>query len=129
LGDNQKSTLVKDQSLRKSLQNYADLVGKNTESFNAMFNPKTGQRNQDFIGTGLLAYLAKLASGNIGALGVPAAAIGGSRVLTKALTSPSIRESLVKSMIENKPKFDTAGKRKSAEILTQSLAEMMNRKQ
>lgn len=128
LGSNQKNQLIKDNALRKNLEDYIDLVGKNTESFNTMFNPKTGQRNLDAtlkLGEGLAGYHF------LG--GIPGAAAGiaipaiSTRILNKAMTSPSLRESLIQQMIENKPKFDTMLKRRGAESLSQGLINQMNR--
>lgn len=106
LGKNQFKALVPNQSLRKSLQDYSRLYKMNAEGVHIMSNPKTGARGKDWMGS----LLASMATGGAGALkaGVPGL-LGGlfaapaiSRVATNMLTSPKIRESLVKAMLENK---------------------------
>jgi len=102
LGEGQKDVLISDPTMRKSLDNYSNLVSKNKEAFNLMFNPKTGARNTD-----PMLKLAQLYAGNtLGGLpGLAATAIGsaaGGRLATKLITSPSVRENLVKKMIQNK---------------------------
>lgn len=103
LGKNQRKALITNPETRKSLENYSNLVGKNAEGFNLMFNPKTGARN-----TELLAKMAQLmgagltsgASGVIPGLGTLAGLASGSRVATKLLTSPKVRERLVNKMLK-----------------------------
>jgi hypothetical protein len=99
----------------------------NKEAQNLMFNPKTGQRNTDILVTGLLSALAKIGSGNIAALAAPAAAIGGGRLATKALTSERLRERLVRKMLENKPMIATPAKIGGTQSLLQSLTSALGR--
>lgn len=92
LGHNQRKILFGENGLNKKLKDYSDLVGKNTESFNLMFNPKTGVR---------MLPLAQLitAPANMPTI---ASAAGLARGATHLLTSPKFREKLVKAMTENK---------------------------
>lgn len=100
LGKKQKDVLLGKGELRKSIKDYSDLIGKNTESFNLMFNPKTGARNTD-----LLTKLSQIVSSAAGGLPAIATNIGLSataRLANKGITSPKLREKLVKGMIEDK---------------------------
>jgi hypothetical protein len=100
LGKNQKNVLLGEGELRKTIKNYSDLVGKNTEAFNLLFNPKTGARNSD-----LLTKAGQIGS-SIGAglpgLGANIALSLGAKGANKLLTNPGIREKLVEGMIKNK---------------------------
>lgn len=109
LGEKQKETLIPDKSMRESLNKYTKSIGMNTEAFNTMFNPKTGQRVSDLI-PAMGAMGGWKAGSAIG--GVPGGLIGGAAGLVlpgmagkagvKLLTNPSIREGLVKAMIKAK---------------------------
>lgn len=102
LGKNQKNVLITDNSIKNQLDNYSNLVNKNKESFNLMFNPKTGARNTD-----VLIKLAQAAGGTaaggfpgfLASMIVPGIA---SRGINSLLTAPSLREKLINSMIKNK---------------------------
>lgn len=123
LGKNQFKTLFPDESLRNSLKNYSKLVKMNTDSLNLMYNPKTGQRISDTAATGLLAGIGHMLSGNVGALAATAIPLAGGKLMTKYLTNPEIRNSLVQEMIKNKPKFLPSGNRMTAyQTLAQALA-------
>lgn len=127
LGHNQLKALIPDPFMRKRLLDYSKFEGMNKEAQNLMFNPKTGQRLGDAGITALIALLGHMAGGNVPGIAAAGATVLGGKVLTKALTSPSIRESLVNRMIENKPRFDTSVKKKSAEVLSQSILNAMKR--
>lgn len=102
LGQNQKQILIPDKNLREAINKYVDLVGKNTESFNNMYNPKTGQRALDSViqsGLGLTGYRLGGLPGAVAGLTVPGLAAHG---IVKGLTSPGVREALIKAMIDNK---------------------------
>lgn len=105
LGQKQKETLIPDAEMRKSLDKYTKSIGMNTEAFQTMFNPKTGQRALDSM---LPAMQAIGGSHLLG--GVPGAAAGiivpalAGKAATKLLTNPTIRDALVKSIIKAKSK-------------------------
>lgn len=102
LGTNQRKVLFGTGDLHKEIKDYVDLVGKNNEAFNLMFNPKTGARN-----TELLAKIAQLgAAGHSGLVSAIPVALGavGSRALNKALTSPKLREMVVGGMLNTTKK-------------------------
>lgn len=140
LGDNQKEILLPDPELRKKFDDYSRLISLNGESLNVMANPKTGARGLNTLAnlrSGILALLGSGAGSAIGGAGagLPGALAAivlpgiGARMATKALTSPSLRESLVRNMIENKPKFDTIPKRRGATTLLQGIANALHRNQ
>lgn len=98
LGKNQRKVLFGD--MHKEIKNYADLVHKNNEAFNLMYNPKTGARN-----TELITKIGQLSAGSV--LGIPGleTLVGGglaARTANKLLTSEKLREKIIKAMIENK---------------------------
>ena len=76
----------------EALKNYTDLVQKNKEGFNLMFNPKTGAR------LGHIGTIVAAGSHLPGALGL--GVIG--NIANKVLTSESFREKLINAMIANK---------------------------
>lgn len=91
LGTRQKLELFGKENNRQ-LKQYLDLVNKNKEGFNLMFNPKTGAR-LGHIGS-IAAAAAHLPSAlTLSALG---------RGANKLLTSESFRNKLVNAMIANK---------------------------
>ena len=91
LGKRQQVELFGKENNAK-LKNYVDLVGKNKEAFNLMFNPKTGAR---------LGHIGTLAAA-VTHLPATIAASGAAKAANKLLTSESFREKLVKAMIEGK---------------------------
>jgi hypothetical protein len=111
LGENQKKTLIPDSSMRKQLDKYTKAIGMNTEAFQTMFNPKTGQRVSDLIPAmgGMAGFKGGMALG-----GLPGALIGGvggmvlpgmlGKGAVNLMTSPGVRESLVKAIIKAKSK-------------------------
>ncbi len=106
LGKNQFKALVENPELRKQLANYNKLYKMNTKGVNIMENPATGQQNLDALSVGLghavSGLLGGAAGGPLGALaGVVAPGLA-ARPLVHMLTSPSVREALVKAMIENR---------------------------
>lgn len=92
LGHKQREILFGKGKLHNEIKNYADLVGKNIEGFNLMFNPKTGQR---------LATLAQMVAAPAH-IGTAAMAAGASKLATNVLTSPKFREKLINAMVKNK---------------------------
>lgn len=96
LGEKQREALVPDAAMRKQIDKYVRSVGLNSDTFNTMFNPKTGQRNLDSaIGAieGMMAYTHPVKA---------AAGIALGRGATKLLTSEKMREGLVKAMLKAK---------------------------
>ena len=125
LGPNQLKELVPDPSLRKELLDYNKLQKMNKEAQYLMFNPKTGQRNSDTLMTGLLALLGNIGAGKLGATLATSLPIAGGHIMTKALTSSSLRESLVKEMMRSRTRFNTTNKRTIGSTLIQSLAKQL----
>jgi len=111
LGKKQKETLIPDAAMRKTLDKYTKAIGMNTEAFSTMANPKTGQRLSDMIPT-LGAMGGYQIGSSIG--GLPGGLIGGAagmvlpgmagKAATRLLTSPGVRESLVKAIMKAKTK-------------------------
>jgi hypothetical protein len=102
LGKNQRKALFGDTATANEFKNYMDLVNKNKEGFNLMFNPKTGARN-----TTLLSHIGTLITGGLtgslpGFAGTLLASGLAGKGATKLLTSPKYREKLVNAMIKNK---------------------------
>jgi len=102
LGSNQLKELVPDANMRKRLLDYTKFEQMNKESLNLMYNPKTGQRAQDALVTGLMAMMGHAIAGDVGGLAGATVPILAGRGMTKYLTSPSVRQSIVQKMIENK---------------------------
>jgi hypothetical protein len=111
LGKKQKETLIQDPVMRKQLDKYTKAIGMNTEAFSTMFNPKTGQRVSDLIPAmgGMAGFKAGMSLG-----GLPGALIGGTagmifpgmagKAAVNLMTSPAVRDSLVKAIIKAKSK-------------------------
>jgi len=135
LGENQRKSLIPDEKLRKDVEDYVKLVKMNTEPLTLMNNVKTGQRNLNFlpilishslggIGGGLTGYNqggapGALAGTFLGALaGLTLPGLVGKQA-SKYLTSPSVREKIVKKMIRGNPQ----SREEYAKALAQSLAE------
>ena len=100
LGEKQRSALIPDKAMRKEIENYTRGVGMNKETFQTMFNPKTGQRNLDSV----IGAMEALAGYNIAglkgmAVALPVGGVAG-RAANKALTSQRLRNSLVKKMLK-----------------------------
>jgi len=111
LGKNQFESLVPDPNMRSALQNYKKLEGMNKETMTLMFNPKTGIRNLNtlalasHIGGALTGAEAGREQGHpvVGALAGLIAPSLAARYATRYLSNPSLRENLIKAMIEQKP--------------------------
>jgi len=100
LGKNQQKALFGDKKLHEEAKQFASLVAKNKEAFNLMFNPKTGARNAE-----LISKLGQIATGTtLGLPGIAGLAVGGiaGNIANKALTSETLRNRLIKAMIQNK---------------------------
>lgn len=105
LGKNQRNALFGKGDMHKSIKDYVDLVGKNTEGFNLMFNANNGQRNID-----LLAKIGQLSAslahgGGTAAFLAPLVGLGvSSRIANKVLSNQNYREKLVNAMIKGQTK-------------------------
>lgn len=108
LGQKQKETLIPDSSMRKSLDKYTKAVGMNTEAFQTMFNPKTGQRMSDLIpGMGAMAGYSMMGGGLPGLVGGAAGMVLPGMLgkgAVNLMTNPSVRDALVKAIIKAKSK-------------------------
>lgn len=110
LGKNQFKELIPDDNLRKELKNFSKLSKMNQEAQYLMVNPKTGARNLPILIHGLSGLTGAVLGGKEqGTQGSVAGGLAGlvapsliGRYATKALTSESLREELVKKMLENK---------------------------
>ena len=101
LGKNQKASLIRDPELLQQLDEFQRFVGRNKKPLESMMNLDTGQTWRDII-----PHVA--ITGGISALtGHPAslaslASIPGVRYLSDKLTSPEMRQKVVKNIIEQK---------------------------
>jgi hypothetical protein len=103
LGTKQFEALFPDPMFREQLLNYGRLRGMNEAALSRMANPKTGYSGNflknlaSLAGTSATAYAMGGAIPGAAALtGLPLLAKGAN----KALTSPKVRESLIKKMLE-----------------------------
>lgn len=101
LGENQINTIFPDKNIRSGMDSYNKLVGMNTEAMDLMRNPKTGFRDAT-----IWPYLAAALTGSGfgGTFGALAGMGGTSAVangLSKLLTSETMRNKLIQSMINN----------------------------
>ncbi|HTF30812.1 MAG TPA: hypothetical protein VK625_18285 [Flavitalea sp.] len=110
LGKNQRKALFTDSKTHQSVKQFSDLVGKNAEAFKLMLNPKTGARNTELLSKIGQMVTGWAAGGIPGVIASTAASGIGGRLATHLLTSPKIREKLVKKMIEQKNKPPTQSK-------------------
>lgn len=103
LGENQANALFGTGKMHKTIKDYVDLVGKNTEGFNLMFNANNGQRNIDLLAK-LGQMSASLAQGHgVVSFLAPLVALGASsKIVNKVLSNPGYREKLIKAMIKDK---------------------------
>ena len=103
LGENQRKTLL-GHALNQKIKNFSDAISMNPESFHLMLNPMTGARTgYQLTGPNLAAAALGFSHMGIpGALAYNAAASGAGNIAQRLMSSPSVRESLVKAMIKNK---------------------------
>lgn len=107
LGSKQKLALAPNQSTRDALESYSNLVSKNKEGFNLMYNPKTGARGQGQRVLDAMLKIGQVVGGTAagGPVGLAASTVGSSalgKLGTHLLTSPTLRDKLIKAMLENK---------------------------
>lgn len=96
LGKRQFKALFPSKTIQESLKRFSRLRGMNEEALNLMYNPKTGARNWKMLAATLTAAIR------------PEAAAGiflGSGAFNKLMTSPKVREMLVKAML-NREGYD-----------------------
>jgi hypothetical protein len=132
LGKNQKKVLIEDKKINKRLKDYQKLVEMNSEPLSLMANPKTGMRALGANYAGLQTMLSAAggyAAGWPGALASTILPIIEGRFTKGKLTSPKVRESLVREMIANKPKFTNPKAAKTFEILSQSILDSMRERE
>lgn len=115
LGEKQKDVLFSDKKLKKSIDDYSDLVKMNSNAMTLMFNPKTGYTNLDYFMKAVPAIGALMTGGlNAHSAAAMAAAYTGqataSQLLTKLMTSPAFREKLITAINKNK-RINIPGKR------------------
>jgi hypothetical protein len=101
LGRNQRKAMFGEGKQAKEIKNFIDLVGKNKEAFNLLFNPKTGARNAELMTKGAAIGVGAAKGAAAGAVPLLASALLG-KGATKLLTSEKIRNKLLDAMIENK---------------------------
>ncbi len=116
---NLKKQLFHDENMRKDFDQFARLVKMNPKALNLMYNPETGAKN---LFTNVASALTGLGGGGMhGALAgliLPSLAARGS---SKYLTSPSVREKIVKKMINP----SSQSREQYAKSLAQALVDKM----
>lgn len=116
LGDRQFEALFPGKKTQQSLKDFQRLYKLNSEALNAMFNPKTGQRNSTYLTKAILAGAASgatFAGGPAGALTSLAqlgTAIGGSRIFNKLISSENFRNKVAEEILNNKSKYKSIDK-------------------
>lgn len=126
LGNRQFKALFPAEKLRQKILDYGNLRGMNESALNVLYNPKTGAQNTQTIIGGMQGALA--GTGNPILAALPSLL---SRVANKAMTSESVREKIIKRMIEKNTKMDAMKKSKKSKNLApyvQGMAEAANRK-
>ncbi len=100
---NQLNALYPEPELRKMLKDYSDLIGKNSESYNLMFNPKTGARNTEGLIKGLSLKAGQLTGAGLAHSLIMPLILGATlgKGATKLLTNEKVRERLINKMIGN----------------------------
>lgn len=107
LGRKQKDLLIQDPYVKKMIENYTNLVGKNKEAFNLMYNPKTGARGQTTRIADMALKIGQVLGGtaSMGIPGLIGSTLGSTalgRAGTHLLTNPKLRDKLINAMLENK---------------------------
>lgn len=107
LGKKQFEALVPDTAMRSAIKQFSKLYKMNPKAVSLMQNPATGQQSLDII-PALLAHAGSSMAGGaaFGWLGAIAGLVAPglmAKPLVHALTSPSVRDSLIKAMINRKP--------------------------
>lgn len=109
LGPRQFNALFPEKETRQNVSDFVKLKSMGNEALNRMANPATGKRS--------LAYLMSFILGK--AVSIPAAVgtVAGARMLQHAMSSPEIRNRLVKKMIEKERKQPSKSSRDIARLL------------
>lgn len=124
LGNRQFKALFPEDITRQQILDYGKLRGMNEEALNVLVNPKTGNRTAQTIIGGM--------QGGFGIMGNPVlAALPSvlSNATNRVLTSPSVREKLVKRMLEQSKKETKSKTPKNVAPLVQAMMQMGNRNQ
>lgn len=106
LGDRQKKVLFSNAADRRALDKMTNIVKLNSEAFEAMKNPKTGQRLSEIAGitgSGLLGISGLghgAVTGGVSLAALPAMFVS-ANVLNKILNSKKLREKYLKSLTPN----------------------------
>jgi len=131
LGPKQQAELIPDQNIRGQLKDLSRLAKLNPDTFNEMFNPKTGAKvvpleilKQVYHKIApALGIAGGAAAGTVG--GIPAAlsvagTFAAAKGATKLLTSEKVRNKIVKAMIKGEqPRTELKGATKAiSDILT-----------
>jgi len=109
LGRRTRNLLFGTGELRKQLKNYSKLAEMNPDALHRMLNVRTGARGKSAIifgtagaGMGAGSAAAGIPGAIVGGISAPLAVMLGSRIANKALTSESLRNSLIDAMLANK---------------------------
>lgn len=121
LGPQQKEVIFPNKTIRDEFNKFSRLVEMNPEAMRVMFNPPTGQKGLDLLASLKGSGMAATAGGAL--FGPPGAAIGAltgslvpglaSRLITKPLTSESVRTKLVSNIMKQAQKAARGEKTKA----------------
>lgn len=111
LGNKQKEVLLSPE-MKQKMDMFSRLTGMNERSLTRMANPMTGQQaipaivSKGLAGTGgsIGAVMGGLPGAIMGAMAAPVAVGAASKGFNKYMTSPNVRESMVKSIMEGSPR-------------------------
>ncbi len=109
IGENQKSSLVRDPEMLKKLNLFSDTYNINKESIHHMANPNTGQRIKDILGTAALVGSPFVGTSHPLLAAASPLIMAGANVSRRALNNEYVRNKLVNSMIKNKRIIPRAG--------------------
>lgn len=128
LGKNQADTLHSDKGIKKEFDNLIHAIKLNPEPLKALANPSTGARNLNLMPFYTASAGASAGGKTAGIPGVMVGALSGLiapplalRASTKALTSESLRNSLVKEMLKNRTRIAKPGSMLSSQLAAQAL--------
>lgn len=107
LGEKQRKALLGEGDEINQLRDYTDLIEKNTEPLNIMFNPPTGKRGLSqmpwlpVMGSAIGSLMTGSLPGGLAAAVLPGLA---AKPLVKLLSNPNSREKLIQKMIKSREK-------------------------
>lgn len=136
LGTNQENILLNNSNQQSALNNLTKNIRMNARPISNLSAPLNGSINAAFAPMGTMsagaakgAIVGGLPGALVGAtVGIAAPAIAG-QIATKALTSQPLRERIVASMLNNKPKFNKPQNIVAAQTLAQAIANSQQRSQ